>query len=171
MIGYGLYLHEDYRQSINYGLKFLSFTNKQKAGTDPNLHILQIDVIGASYFRLGNIDSSKYYYQKLLNTLIKNPNTNPNDQQLWIAIAKGNLGRILTLQNQDEKALHLIQEHLDVSKQQKVINNMASTYGYQSSSTYYKLENYNRLFDNYYIFEQTPLIAAQFYFFCNFYKS
>lgn len=124
-VSYGLYLNEDYRQSINYGLKFLSFTKKEKAGTDPNLHILQIDVIGASYFRLGNIDSSKYYYQKLLDTLNKKPNTHPNDQQLWIAIAKGNLGRILTIQNQDEKALHLIKEHLRVSMQQKVYNNVA----------------------------------------------
>ncbi|TCC89348.1 hypothetical protein EZ428_16770 [Pedobacter frigiditerrae] len=124
-VSLGLYLNEDYKQSINYGLKFLSFTSEEKKGTDPNIHILQIDIIGASYFRLSNIDSSKYYYQKLLDTLIKKPHTETDNQQLWIAIAKGNIGRILALQNQEDKALPLIKEHLKTSLRLKSFNNAA----------------------------------------------
>ncbi|TKC10780.1 hypothetical protein FA048_11460 [Pedobacter polaris] len=124
-VSLGLYLNEDYKQSINYGRKFLSFDSKEKNGTDPNLHILQIDIIGAAYFRLGNIDDSKYYYQKLLDTLIKKPHTELDNQQLWIAIAKGNIGRILALQNQEDKAIPLIKEHLETSLRLKSFNNVA----------------------------------------------
>lgn len=124
-VGFGLYLNEDYKQSINYGLKFLSFKSDEKRGTDPRLYIMITDLIGASYFRLGNNDSSKYYYQKILDTLTKKPDPNAYYQKLWVAIAKGNIGRVLALQNQDDKAIPLIKEHLEVSLKEGSWNNVA----------------------------------------------
>ena len=124
-VGLGLYLNEDYKQSINYGLKFLSFNSDEKKGTDPHLYIMINDLIGASYFRLGNNDSSKYYYQKILDTLTKKPDPSIYYQKLWVAIAKGNIGRVLGLQNQDDKAIPLIKEHLEVSLSEGSWNNVA----------------------------------------------
>lgn len=124
-VAYGLYLNEDFKQSINYGLKLLSIQNAEKKEGSFRLYILMNDVIGASYFRLNQIDSAKYYYQEIIDTLTKKPDHDPEYQQLWLAIAKGNIGKGLALQNRYDEALPLIEEHLQTSLRLKYDNNVA----------------------------------------------
>lgn len=123
-ISLGLYTNEDYRQSINYGLTCLALNREVSKLVDPHLQILQTDIVGASYFKLGKLDSSKYFYQQILDTLTKKPDPSPEFQQLWVAIAKGNIGRVLVLQNQVDKAIPLLNEYLATSKQLKSFNNV-----------------------------------------------
>ena len=124
-VSLGLYSNEEYRQSINFGLKSLDIIRKEKKATDRDLHILQADIIGASYFMLGKADSSKFFYQKILDTLLKKPDLNTRFQQLWIAIAKGNIGKVLALQNQVDRAVPLIEAHLATSLKLGSYNNVA----------------------------------------------
>jgi hypothetical protein len=124
-VSLGLYSNEDYKQSINYGLKCLTLIGEDKNLVYRTLYIMQTDIIGASYFMLGKIDSSKLFYQKIIDVLTKKPDLNSGYQQLWLAIAKGNIGKVLALQNQDDKAILLIREHLRVSLNLRSFNNVA----------------------------------------------
>jgi tetratricopeptide (TPR) repeat protein len=124
-VALGLYSNEDYRQSIAYGRKFLSFTNAEKKGNDPHLYIMTSDLVGASYLRLNQLDSAKYFYEKILDTLSKKNNHEPEFRQIWGAIAKGNIGRVLSLQQQDDAALPLITTYLQTSLQLRSYNNVA----------------------------------------------
>ena len=124
-VSLGLYLNEEYHQSINFGLKSLDIISKEKKSTDLDLYILQTDIVGASYFMLGKADSSSFFYQKILDTLLKNPQRNARFQQLWIAIAKGNIGKVLAMQNQVDRAVPLIEVHLATSLKLGSFNNVA----------------------------------------------
>lgn len=124
-ISLGLYSNEDYEQSINYGLKFLTLDSEGIKTIDPHIYILQMDIVGASYFKLGKLDSSKYFYQQILDTLIKKPDPNLEYQQIWVAIAKGNIGRVLALQNHVDEAIPLLNEYLATSLRLKSYNNVA----------------------------------------------
>lgn len=121
----GLYFNEDYEESIKYGLKFFTFSDDEKKGIDPKLYIIQLDLIGASYFHLGDLGKSKFYYEKLLDTLQKKPNPDENYQKLWLSIAKGNIGRVLAYEDKLDEALLLINEHLEISLAQDYYNNVA----------------------------------------------
>ena len=147
-ISLGLYSNEDYKQSINYGLKFLSLNNEGIKTIDPHIYILQMDIVGASYFKLGKIDSSKYFYQQILDRLIKEPDPNPDYQQLWTAIAKGNIGRVLARQNQVGKALPLLNEYLETSLELQSFNNVAMA-GNSLGSLYLKNRNYGLALSNF----------------------
>ncbi|HKO81738.1 MAG TPA: hypothetical protein VJU78_15140, partial [Chitinophagaceae bacterium] len=61
-----LYRSKDYRQSIQYGLECLSFVNTDKQHWSKKIFILQLDILGAAYKKLGIYDSTAYYYQKIL---------------------------------------------------------------------------------------------------------
>jgi hypothetical protein len=124
-VSLGLYANEDYKQSINYGLKCLSLNSEKSNSFNPHLQILQTDIVGASYYKLAKLDSSKYFYQQILNTLINKPDPDPDYQDLWVAIAKGNIGRVLALQNQADKAIPLLNEYLSTSMRLKSLNNVA----------------------------------------------
>lgn len=124
-VGYGLYINEDFKQSINYGLNYLSFDNKVKRNEDPQLYVMINDVIGASYFELNNADSAQFYYREILDTLQKKPLPDPERQQLWQAIAKGNIGRSLAMNEKIDQATPLIEEYLQTSLGLGFFNNAA----------------------------------------------
>lgn len=129
-VGYGLYLNEDFRQSVNYGvqgLKYLLSKNDQNEGTYSRLYILMNDIVGASYFRLNKIDSATHYYQNIIDTLTRKPDPDVEVQQIWLAIAKGNIGRALGLQGQEDKAIPLIEGYLQTSLRLKSYNNVTSS--------------------------------------------
>ena len=123
-ISAGLYLNEDYKQSINYGLKFFTLSKEEREAVDRNLYILQMDIIGASYLKIGKLDSSKYFYHLILDTLTKKPNKDLEDQQLWVAIAKGNIGKVLALQNNEPQGIRLLDEYLQTSTKYTSYNNI-----------------------------------------------
>lgn len=123
-ISYALYRTEDYKQSITYGLEALKFKNVEIEKWDPRVYIFQLDIIGVSYKQLKQYDSAKYYYQQIIDTLQRKPDA-PYIQELWLGIAKGNIGHILSLQDEDEKAIPLITTHLKSSIKLKSWNNAA----------------------------------------------
>ncbi len=125
-VAFGLYLNEDFRQSINYGLKFLSLKNEETRELNPFLFILINDVVGSSYYELGSLDSTRYYYQKIIDTLAKKPHQDPEIQQLWLAIAKGSIGKTFVLEKRIKEALPLIKEYLNTSLKLKYFSNAAS---------------------------------------------
>ena len=106
-----LYRSQDYRQSIQYGLECLSFVNTDKEHWLRKVYILQLDILGASYRKLGIYDSTVYYYQKILDTLRVKPDTDFT-QKLWTGIAKGNIGYCLALNKNYSAAIPLIREYI-----------------------------------------------------------
>nr|WP_157246980.1 hypothetical protein [Pedobacter panaciterrae] len=124
-VSLGLYEGEDYQQSIDYGLKFLSFEYEERKNLDPRLYIMQLDLIGASYLRLAKNELAKQYYQHIIDTLTKRPDHAPEYQQLWMSIAKGNIGRVLMLDKQYTNAMPLVTEHLQTGIRLNFYNNAA----------------------------------------------
>lgn len=106
-----LYLTQDYQQSIAYGLECLALRKLDTARWDPMISILQADLLGAAYKRLGRYDSAAYYYKLILKTL---PTLHRDESviKLWAGIANGNIGYILTLQNNYTEGLPLLKEYL-----------------------------------------------------------
>ena len=125
-VAFGLFLNEDYRQSINYGLKFLSLKDNEVKDVDPFLFILINDVVGSSYYELDLLDSTRYYYQKIIDRLLKEPHQDKEIQQLWLSIAKGSIGKTLNQQNRTNEALPLINEYLNTSLALRYYSNAAS---------------------------------------------
>lgn len=125
-VAYGLYLNEDYRQSVNYALTGLSLENGDISSFNQKLYVLLNDVVASCYFRLDLIDSAKFHYQKIADTLRKKPLANQNEQQLWLAIARGGIGRAAFLQGNDRSAIPMIEDYLKTSALLKAEDNAAS---------------------------------------------
>lgn len=123
-ISFALYRTTDYKQSINYGLQCLKFKNTEIENWDPRVYIFQLDMIGVSYKELKQYDSARYYYQQIIDTLQRKPDI-PMIQEVWMGIAKGNIGHILALQGKGDQAIPLINEHLQSSIKWKSWNNAA----------------------------------------------
>ncbi len=106
-ISRALYLNQDYKQSISYGLEFLRIRITDFDHYDPLVYVFQLDILGACYKKLGQYDSANYYYNKMLNHVPAAIPDNPVKQALWMGIGKGNLGHILMLQGRHDEALPL----------------------------------------------------------------
>lgn len=124
-VSFGLYQSNDYRQSINYGLQCLAFKNTAKKTWDPRVYLFQLDIVGASYLKLNQYDSAKYYYRQIIDTLVKKPDQEPYIQTLWLAIAKGNIGHALVLQGREQEGIPLVKLQLNESRRLGSYNNMA----------------------------------------------
>lgn len=122
---YGLYTNNEYQQSIDYGLQCLSYKNVARSTWDPRVYLFQLDLIGASYLKLAKYDSARYYYQKIIDTLIDRPDHDAVVQKLWLGIAKGNIGHALILQGHEAQGLALVNLQLQYSTEVKSYNNMA----------------------------------------------
>ncbi len=114
IISTALYHSEDYRQSIQYGLECLSFINTDKEHWLKRIYVMQLDILGSCYKKLHKYDSTIYYYQKILDTLQANPDTGAL-RNLWVGIAKGNIGHCLALQKQYDIGLPMIKEYVQNS--------------------------------------------------------
>lgn len=122
-ISYALYKTADYKESIAIGRRFLTLRNINTKRLDPNVHILLLDIIGACYKKLEKYDSTRYYYQKILDTL---PKIKINDPiELWEGIANGNIGQALAMQKRYEQAIPLINQHLQAGLNYQSYNNVA----------------------------------------------
>jgi len=136
-----LYRSQDYRQSIQYGLECLSFTGTDKEHWLKRIYILQLDILGAAYKKLGLYDSTEYYYQKILDTLRINPDTEYM-QKLWTGIAKGNIGHCLALKKNYSQAVPLIKEYITNSTEVADWANVAIATNFLAA-TYYRQQQYN----------------------------
>ena len=107
-----LYLNQDYRQSIRYGLEFLQIKITDFDHYDPLVYVFQLDILGACYKKLGQYDSATYYYKKMLDHVPGAIADNPVKQALWLGIGEGNLGHILILKGRYDEARPLIESYL-----------------------------------------------------------
>ncbi len=114
-ISRALYLTQDYRQSINYGLTCLSLRNKDLQHWDDFMYVFQLDILGACYKQLGLYDSVSYYYDQIEKFLPASNITNKNFLTIWRGIALGNRGQVLAHEGNYEAAIPLIEQHLNSS--------------------------------------------------------
>ncbi|WP_162915386.1 tetratricopeptide repeat protein [Paraflavitalea soli] len=116
-ISRALYLTQDYRQSINFGLTCLSLSNQDLQHWDDFMYIFQLDILGACYKQLGLYDSVSYYYDQIEKFLPVSRTTHIDKDFLtiWRGIARGNRGQVLAHQGNYEAAIPLIEEHLNSS--------------------------------------------------------
>lgn len=140
VVSNALYHSQDYRQSIQYGLECLSFIGIDKKHWIKRVYILQLDILGAAYKKLGLYDSTVYYYQKILDTLRADPYTEYM-QTLWTGIAKGNIGHCMALKKNYAAAIPLIQEYVENSTKEKDWANVAIANNFLGS-TYYNQRQY-----------------------------
>lgn len=121
----GLYQSNNYQQSISYGLQCLAFKDVKKNTWDPRVYIFQLDIIGASYLKIGKYDSARYYYQQIIDTLSRKPDPSADVQTLWMGIAKGNIGHAFLLQGKEKEGAALVQVQLQNGIKVSSYNNMA----------------------------------------------
>lgn len=109
-----LYLNQDYRRSITYGLDCLNTKITDRNHYDPMVYVYQLDILGACHKRLGQYDSAAYYYENLIRH-IPGATTDDRKKELWLGIGKGNLGHIKVLQGKYEEAFPLVAFYLKSS--------------------------------------------------------
>lgn len=124
IVSNALYHSRDYRQSIQYGLECLGFVGMDKKHWLRKIYILQLDILGASYKKLGMYDSTVYYYQKILDTLHRDPRSQFM-QTLWTGIARGNIGHCLVLQKKYAEGLPMILDYIRSSMEVNDLANVA----------------------------------------------
>ncbi len=119
-----LYKTKDFRESIKYGERCLTFRKVKVYEWDPMVYIFQLDVLGASHLALGEYKRAINYYQQIIDTIQKKP-IHPEPDELWTAIAKGNIGRCYFYEGNVEAALPLIDQQLYLGVKYKQYNNVA----------------------------------------------
>jgi len=124
-ISYSLYHIDDFRQSILFGREGLKFKNVEIDKWDPRVYIFMLDIVGASYLHLGMPDSAKYYYGQIIDTLTKKPDKQAYVQNLWLAIAKGNIGHALIMQHKEAEGLPLVEQSYRYFTDVQAYNNIA----------------------------------------------
>jgi hypothetical protein len=124
-ISYALFHSKDYKESISFGRECLTFKNVDVKKWDPRVYLFQLDMIGASYLKLGKSDSSIYFYQQIIDTLKKKPDSSPLFQKLWLGIARGNIGHALIMQGHEVQGVPMVKEQLNVGIEIQQFNNAA----------------------------------------------
>ncbi|WP_113661673.1 tetratricopeptide repeat protein [Pedobacter nanyangensis] len=119
-----LYKTKDFRESIKYGERCLTFKKVKVYEWDPMVYIFQLDVLGASHLALGEYKEAINYYKQIIDTLQKKP-IHPKPDELWIAIARGNIGRCYFYEGNAAAALPLINQQLQAGIKYQQYNNIA----------------------------------------------
>lgn len=92
-----LYQMQEYAQAIQYLEPGVNLP-----GPGKNPHTSSLNTLGLSFQRLGQADSALYWFNKSMESALANNDT------VWQAIVKGNIGALYFEQQQDEKALPLL---------------------------------------------------------------
>ncbi|WP_018627302.1 tetratricopeptide repeat protein [Niabella aurantiaca] len=109
-----LYAQGDYIQSIAYGSQCLKKWSLDSMHRDPWVYIFQCDILGAAYRKLNRFDSTRRYYNLILQAL--EHKTDLRMARLWRGIANGNIGRTYTEEARFSEALPLLTEYLQSSR-------------------------------------------------------
>ncbi len=109
-IGRSHYFFKDYKKALFYLKKTIPY-NVENQYPYPKLHAW--NVLGLTYYELGELDQSSRYYKKLLHTSYDVP-------PLYQAIAGGNLGINYYKMGQYKKAIPLLKENIKVSEDYKI---------------------------------------------------
>lgn len=120
-----LYLLFEYENCIEYGKKCLESANNQASffKTREKIHIL--DLLGAAYKNLNEVDSSIYYYQKILSLLEDNLMDQAYHNDLWRSIANGNIGENLLNKGKISEARPYIEHYFKFQKEHNDNYNIA----------------------------------------------
>lgn len=100
----------DFEQSIWFGKECLVLMKSPASNTMD--YVLQLDVLGASYWELGNADSTAYYYRQIDHILSRNSLGNSAYKNIWAGIVKGGEGMALFLQRKYAEAKPLLQQNV-----------------------------------------------------------
>lgn len=92
-----LYQMQEYAQAIQYLEPGVNLP-----GLGKNPHTSSLNTLGLSFQRLGQADSALYWFNKSMESAAANNDT------VWQAIVKGNIGALYFEQQQDAKALPLL---------------------------------------------------------------
>jgi tetratricopeptide (TPR) repeat protein len=114
-LGEILYKMQEYEQAIQYIQQGISLPTSRK-----DQHTSSLNTIGLAYQQLGKHDSALVWYNKSLASAITNNDT------IWQAIIKGNMGSLYFEQKQDGKALPLLWADYNTTVHNE-INNAGNT--------------------------------------------
>lgn len=103
-----------YKESIHYTKK--SLENLKSPTENLGIYILNMDLIGSSYYKLNKIDSSIYYYKEIYNELWKYNQNYKNYKEnfgqynspffnVWLGISQGGIGRGLLANEKYEESI------------------------------------------------------------------
>lgn len=105
-----LFHTSDFEQSIRYGKECLALMKSPVPGVMD--YVLQLDVLGASYWQLGNADSTAYFYRQIGSILSHYSLGNDTYKNIWAGIDKGGEGMALFLQRKYTEAKPLLQQNV-----------------------------------------------------------
>ena len=133
-----------YKESIYFSKK--SLENLGKPENNLSNYVWNIDLLGASYYRMNQIDSGMYYYKQLDHTM-RDYNLNYKNYKegygsydspffnVWLGISQGGIAKGLVLQKKYDEAipyleynLHQSQSHNEPNDVAKVQNLLAEVY-------------------------------------------
>ena len=137
-----LYDLGQYRQSIELGFEGVRLWESGLSRYSRHYYILQLDVLGADYKRLGMPDSSYYYYQKIYDSIQAAPLDDTYAQSMWLGISKGNIGQYYARRKNYGRALPLIQDYLQTSITWKDTFNIAMAQN-SLGNVYFEQGNYH----------------------------
>jgi len=100
------YFFADYRSAINYCRQALQL---QPVPFNVRTFNSARNTLGLCYQAMGNLDSSDYYFKRLLNK------KDPSYMAVWESIAKGNLGYNCYLRGEYEKAIPLFEADISTA--------------------------------------------------------
>ncbi|MGH2644971.1 MAG: hypothetical protein ACRDE2_13540, partial [Chitinophagaceae bacterium] len=104
-----LFYTMQYKQCIRFGRECLILMKSPVSNIEN--YILQLDLLGASYWNLGNADSTSYYYHQIGKILSGYPVNDSAYLKTWEGIAKGGQGMALFLQKKYTEAKPLLQQN------------------------------------------------------------
>lgn len=123
-----------YKESIHFSKK--SIENLKSPQENLGIYVLNMDLMGTSYFRLEKNDSSRYCYDKIYKEL-RNYNLNQDNYNegfkiykssffnIWLGISQGGIGRVLISEKKYEEAIPYLDYNIAQSKTHDQLNDLA----------------------------------------------
>jgi DNA-binding CsgD family transcriptional regulator len=99
-----LFHTEDYRPSVDYGLKALKGETWIKENYDYSTMIRYLNTLGQGYFKLGMLDSAAYFYRRSKQMAAEKGNTQ------WVGINASNEGELYLANGDLQKAFNLFEQ-------------------------------------------------------------
>lgn len=111
-----LYQLFEYRHCIDYGRKCIELSLSPTSIFKGLNRIYVLDLTGAAYKRIHRPDSSVYFYRELLRQVKTEGLGNRYYNDLWEAIAEGNIGENLMNENRIEEARSYIERYYEFNR-------------------------------------------------------
>src|SRR5690606_32966752 len=123
-----------YKESIKYSQRSLENLGSPKEYL--GIYVLNMDLMGTSYFKLHKIDSSFYCYNQIYNELIEYNQNYKNYKEgfekynspyfnIWLGISKGGLARVMIAKENYEEAIPYLKHNIQQSSIHHQYNDVA----------------------------------------------